>query len=108
MSTKVLIKTYIRSSIHAHYLEGLVGLLQQASFDSWLSYPTILQLEIVLRTRVHYSPLQFTTEDPPPTSYGRATLGTHTYLEAFNSFHLLVYELYRQPSSPLPRTRLFE
>ena len=35
-------------------------------------------------------------------------LGTHTYLEAFSSFHLLVYELYRQPSSPLPRTRLFE
>ena len=78
--------------------------MQQASFDSWLDYPTILQLEIVLRTRVHYSPLQYTTEDPPPSSYGRAILGTHTYLEAFSSFHLLVYELYRQPSSPLPRT----
>ena len=108
MSTKVLSKTYIRSYIHAHYQEGLVELLQQASFDSWLGYPTILQLEIVLRTRVHYSPLQYTTEDPPPSSYGRAILGTHTYLEAFSSFHLLVYELYRQPSSPLPRTRLFE
>ena len=108
MSTKVLSKTYIRSYIHAHYQEGLVELLQQASFDSWLDYPTILQLEMVLRTRVHYSPLQYTTEDPPPSSYGRAILGTHTYLEAFSSFHLLVYELYRQPSSPLPRTRLFE
>ena len=108
MSTKGLSKTYIRSYIHAHYQEGLVELLQQASFDSWLDYPTILQLEMVLRTRVHYSPLQYTTEDPPPSSYGRAILGTHTYLEAFSSFHLLVYELYRQPSSPLPRTRLFE
>ena len=108
MSTKVLSKTYIRSYIHAHYQEGMVGLLQQASFDYWLDYPTILQLEMVLRTRVHYSPLQYTTEDPPPSSYGRAILGTHTYLEAFSSFHLLVYELYRQPSSPLPRTRLFE
>ena len=108
MSTKVLSKTYIRSYIHAYYQEGLVELLQQASFDSWLDYPTILQLEMVLRTRVHYSPLQYTTEDPPPSSYGRAILSTHTYLEAFNSFHLLVYELYRQPSSPLPRTRLFE
>ena len=77
-------------------------LLQQASFDSWLDYPTILQFEIVLRTRVHYSPLQYTTEGPPPSSYGKAILGTHTYLEAFSSFHLLVYELYRQPSSPLP------
>ena len=108
MSTKVLSKTYIRSYIHAHYQEGLVGLLQQASFDSWLSYLMGLQLEMVLRTRVHYSPLQYTTEDPPPSSYGRAILGTHAYLEAFSSFHLLVYELYRQPSSPLPRTRLFE
>ena len=108
MSTKVLRKTYIRSYIHAHYQEGLVGLLQQASFDSWLSYPTIHQLEMVLRTRVHYSPLQYTTEDPPPSSYGKAILGTHAYLEAFSSIHLLVYELYRQPSSPLPRTRLFE
>ena len=108
MSTKVPSKTYVRSYIHAHYQEGLVELLQQASFDSWLSYPTRLQLEMVLRTRVHYSPLQYTTEDPPPSSYGRAILGTRTYLEAFSSFHLLVYELYRQPSSPLPRTRLFE
>ena len=57
MSTKVLSKTYIRSYIHAYYQEGLVDLLQQASFDSWLDYPTILQLEMVLRTRVHYSPL---------------------------------------------------
>ena len=89
-------------------LKKVVELLQQASFDSWLSYPTRLQLEMVLRTRVHYSPLQYTTEDPPPSSYGRAILGTHTYLEAFSSIHLLVYELYRQPSSPLPRTRLFE
>ena len=63
---------------------------------------------MVLRTRVHYSPIQYTTEDPPPSSYGRAILGTHPYLEVFSSFHLLVYELYRQPSSPLPRTRLFE
>ena len=108
MSTKVLSKTYIRSYIHAYYQEGLVELLQQASFDSWLDYPTILQLEMVLRTRVHYSPLQYTTEDPFPSSYGRAILGTQAYLEAFNSIHLLVYELYRQPSSPLPRTRQFE
>ena len=108
MSTEVLSKTYIRSYIHAHYQEGLVELLQQASFDPWLNYPTRLQLEMVLRTRVHYSPLQYTTEDPPPSSYGRDILGTHTYLEAFSSFHLLVYELYRQPSSPLPQTRLFE
>ena len=86
----------------------LVGLLQQASFDSWLSYPTRHQLEMVLRTRVHYSPLQYTTEDPPPSSYGRAILGTHAYIEIFSSIHLLVYELYRQPSSPLPRMRLFE
>ena len=108
MSTKVLSKTYIRPYIHAHYQEGLVELLLQASFDYWLGYPTIHQLEMVLRTRVHYSSLQYTTEDPPPSPYGRAILGTHTYLEAFSSFHLLVYELYRQPSSPLPRTRLFE
>ena len=108
MSTNVLSKTYIRSYIHAHYQEGLVGLLQQASFDSWLSYPTRLQLEMVLHTRVHYSPLQYTIEDPPPSSYRRAILGTHAYLEIFSSIHLLVYELYRQPSSPLPRTRLFE
>ena len=108
VSTRVLSKSYIWSYIHACYQEGLVELLQQASFDSWLSYPTRLQLEIVLRTRVHYSPLLYTTEDPPPSSYGGAILGTHTYLEAFSSFHLLVYELYRQPSSPLPRTRLFE
>ena len=108
MSTKVLSKTYIRSYIHAYYQEGLVELLQQASFDSWLDYPTRLQLEMVLRTRVHYSPIQYTTEDLPPSPCGRAILGTHTYLEAFNGFHLLVYELYRQPSSPLPRTRLFE
>ena len=101
MSTKVLSKTYIRSYIHAHYTGGLVGLLQQASFDSWLSYPTRLQLEMVFRTRVHYSPLQYTTEDPPLSSYGRAILGAHAYLEAFSSFHLLVYELYRQPSGPL-------
>ena len=46
MSTKVLSKTYIRSYIHAHYQEGLVELLQQASFDSWLDYPTIPQLEM--------------------------------------------------------------
>ena len=46
MSTKVLSKTYIRSYIHAYYQEGLVELLQQASFDSWLDYPTILQLEM--------------------------------------------------------------
>ena len=46
MSTKVLSKTYIRSYIHAYYQEGLVELLQQASFDSWLGYPTILQLEM--------------------------------------------------------------
>ena len=45
MSTKVLSKTYIRSYIHAHYQEGLVELLQQASFDSWLDYPTILHLK---------------------------------------------------------------
>ena len=83
MSTKVLSKTYIRSYIHAHCQEGLVELLQQASFDFWLDYPTIPQLEMVLRTRVHYSPLQYTTEDPPPSSYGRAILGTHTYLEGF-------------------------
>ena len=108
MSTKVLSKTYIRSYIHAHYQEGLVELLQQASFDSWLNYPTRLQLEMILRTRVHHSPLQYSTEDPPPSSYGRAILGTHAYLEIFSSIHLLVYELYRQPSSPLPRTRLFE
>ena len=108
MSTKVLSKTYIRSYIHAHYQEGLVELLQQASFDSWLGYSMRLQLEMVLRTRVHYSPIQYTTEDPPPSPCGRAILGTHTYLEAFSSFHLLVYELYRQPSSPLPWTRLFE
>ena len=82
--------------------------MQQASFDSWLSYPTRLQLEMVLRTRVHYSPIQYTTKDPPPSSYGRAILGTHAYLDAFSSFGLLVYELYRQPSSPLPRTWLFE
>ena len=44
MSTKVLSKTYIRSYIHAYYQEGLVELLQQASFDSWLGYPTRLQL----------------------------------------------------------------
>ncbi len=43
MSTKVLSKTYIRSYIHAQYQEGLVELLQQASFDSWLDYPTILK-----------------------------------------------------------------
>ena len=108
MSTKVLSKTYIRSYIHAHYQEGMVGLLQHASFDSWLSYLTRLQLEMVLRTRVHYSPLEYTTEDPRPSPYGKAILDTHTYLEAFSSFHLLAYELYRQPSSPLPRTRLFE
>ena len=107
MSTKVLSKTYIRSYIHAHFQEGLVGLLQQASFDSWLSYLTRHQLEISLRTRVHYTPLQYTTEDPPPSSYGRAILGTHAYLEAFSSIHLLVYELYRQASRPLLRTRLF-
>ena len=47
MSTKVLSKTYIRSYIHAHYQEGLVGLLQQASFDSWLSYPTRHHFKIV-------------------------------------------------------------
>ena len=46
MSTKVLSRTYIRSYIHAYYQEGLVELLQQASFDSWLDYPTILQLEM--------------------------------------------------------------
>ena len=46
MSTKVLSKTYIRSYIHAYYQEGLVELLQQASFDSWLDYPTIHQLEM--------------------------------------------------------------
>ena len=45
MSTKVLSKTYIRSHIHAYYQEGLVELLQQASFDSWLDYPTILHLK---------------------------------------------------------------
>jgi len=45
MSTKVLSKTYIRSYIHAQYQEGLVKLLQQASFDSWLDYPTILHLK---------------------------------------------------------------
>ena len=45
MSTKVLSKTYIRSYIHAYYQEGLVELLQQASFDSWLDYPTILHLK---------------------------------------------------------------
>ena len=45
MSTRVLSKTYIRSYIHAHYQEGLVELLQQASFDSWLGYSTILQLK---------------------------------------------------------------
>ena len=87
MSTKVLSKTYIRSYTHAHYQEGLVGLLQQASFDSWLSYPTRHQLEMVLRTRVHYTLIQYTTEDPPPTSYRRAILGTHAYLEAFSSIH---------------------
>ena len=108
MSTKVPSKTYVRSYIHAHYQEGLVELLQQASFDSWLNYPTRLQLEMVLRTRVHYSPQQYTIVDPPPSSYGRAIHDTHTCLEAFRSIHLLVYELYRQPSSPLPRTRLFE
>ena len=94
--------------LYMFILKKVVGLLQQASFDSWLNYPTRLQLEMVLRTRVHYSPLQYTTEDPPPSSYGRAILGTHAYLEIFSSIHLLVYELYRQPSSPLPRTRLFE
>ena len=88
--------------------KGMVELLQQAIFYSWLNYHTRLQLVIVLHTRVHYTPLQYTTDDPPPLSYGRAILGTHAYLEAFNSIHLLVYELYRQPSSPLPRTRLFE
>ena len=87
MSTKVHSKTYNRSYIHAHYQEGMVGLLQQASFDSWLSYLTRLQLEIVLRTRVHYTPLQYTIEDPPLSSYGRAILGTHAYLEAFSSIH---------------------
>ena len=65
---------------------GCDKLLQQASFDSWLNYPTRLQLEKVLRTRVHYSPLQYTTENPPPSSYGGAILGTHAYLEAFSSF----------------------
>src|SRR5215216_5225401 len=84
---------------------GMVGLMQQASFDSSLNYPTRRQLVYVLRTRVHYTPYQYTTEEPPPSSYGRAIHGTHTYLEAFSSFHLLVYELYKQPSSPLPQTR---
>ena len=42
MSTNVPNKTYIRTYIHAYYKEGLVELLQQASFDSWLSYPTEL------------------------------------------------------------------
>ena len=78
MSTKVLNKTYIRSYIHAYYQEGLVGLLQQASFDCWLGYPTVLQLEMVLRTRVHYTPTQYTTEDPPLSSYGRAIHIIHT------------------------------
>ena len=87
MSTKVLSKTYIRSYIHAHYQEGLVELLQQASFDSWLGYPTRLQLEMVLRTRVHYSPTQYSTGDPPSSSYEGAILGTHTYLESFSSNH---------------------
>ena len=95
--------------LHTCTLSRRVGGVIAAS-QLWLlarlSYDT--PFETVLRTRVHYSPLQYTTEDPPPSSYGRAILGTHTYLEAFNSFHLLVYELYRQPSSPLPRTRLFE
>ena len=34
----------------------------------------------------HTSPLlttQYTTEDPPPSSYGRAILGTHAYLAYF-------------------------
>ena len=74
-------------------LKKVVGLMQQASFDSWLSYLTRHQLEMVLRKRVHYTPLQYTTEDPPPSSYGRAILGTHAYLEIFSSIHSLVYEL---------------
>ena len=108
MSTKALSKAYIRTYKHAHYQEGMVGLLQQASFDSWLSYLTRHQLVNVLCTRVHYIPLKYTTKDPPPSFYGRAILGTHAYLEAFSSIHLLVYELYRQPSSPLPWTWLFD
>src|SRR3954468_2455642 len=40
MSTEVLSKSYNRILSYMHILKKVVGLLQQASFDSWLSYPT--------------------------------------------------------------------
>src|SRR3954471_23326517 len=41
MSTEVLSKSYNRILLYMHILKKVVELLQQASFDSWLSYPTI-------------------------------------------------------------------
>src|SRR3954471_21365508 len=41
MSTKVLSKSYNRILLYMHILKKVVELLQQDSFDSWLTYPTI-------------------------------------------------------------------
>src|SRR3954462_6245231 len=55
MSTKVLSKSYNRNLLYMHSLKKVVELLQQASFDSWLSYPTIdTTCKTFCRTRVHY------------------------------------------------------
>src|SRR3954462_14692003 len=108
MSTEVLSKSYNRILLYMHILKKVVGLLQQASFDSWLSYPTI---DTTCKAFVAHESTNHQHNTPPDSlssTYERANRGTHTYLEAFSSIHLLVHELHRRPSSPLPRTQLFE
>src|SRR3954463_4603740 len=54
MSTEVLSKSYNRILSYMHILKKVVGLLQQASFDSWLRYPTTdTTCKAFCRTRVH-------------------------------------------------------
>ena len=73
-------------TIHAHSQEGS-GVI--AASQLWLlaklSYNTPTWNGF--HTRVLYSPFQYTTEDPPPSSYEGAILGTNTYLESFSSNH---------------------
>ena len=86
MSTKVLNKTYIISYHTCICIKKVMWGLVAAS-QLWLSGYPVLQLstdcKILLRTRVLYSPRQYTTMDLLPSSYEKAIHSTHAYLAHF-------------------------
>ena len=95
MSTKVLSKSYHRTYHTCNIIKGGSGVYSRMPAltlaNLYYNFQQIARCYYEHESSTHHN--QYTTEDPLPSSYGRAIRGTHAYLEAFSSIHQLVYEL---------------